>query len=477
MEFGTSSLRDVQRLERSGAHSHIRGLGLTDTLEPKQIADGLVGQLSARRAAGVVVRMIQQGQIAGRAILLSGPPGSGKTAIAMGIAKALGEDTPFTHMSGSEIFSLEMSKTEALTQALRRSIGLRISEESEVIEGEVVELEIDRTAGADAARVGKMTLRTTAMECMYDLGTKLIGCLQKENITAGDVIQIDRSTGRVTKLGRSFARSQDFDALGPDTRFVPCPDGEPQKKKDVVHLVTLHEIDVINSRTQGFLAIFAGDTGEIKPEVRSQIDIKVAEWREENKAEVVPGVLFIDEVHMLDVECFSFLNRALEASLSPILIMATNRGITTIRGTDYSSPHGIPLDLLDRTLVIPTAPYASEDLQQILQQRCTEEDVEVNEEALYLLTEIAAKSSLRYALHLLTFGHLIAKKRKAAHCEAADIRRAFSLFVDLRRSTEYLLEFRGDFMCSELPPSDAEDRERTTPADVGATLTTGPSSS
>ena len=43
--------------------------------------------------------------------------------------------------------------------------------------------------------------------------------------------------------------------------------------------------------------------------MREQIDAKVAEWREEGKAEIVPGVLFIDEVHMLDIECFSFLNR------------------------------------------------------------------------------------------------------------------------------------------------------------------------
>ena len=40
-------------------------------------------------------------------------------------------------------------------------------------------------------------------------------------------------------------------------------------------------------------------------------------------------VLFVDEVHMLDIECFSFLNRALESDMAPILIMATNRGITT----------------------------------------------------------------------------------------------------------------------------------------------------
>jgi len=40
---------------------------------------------------------------------------------------------------------LQMSKTEALTQAFRRSIGVRIKEESEVIEGEVVEIQVDRS--------------------------------------------------------------------------------------------------------------------------------------------------------------------------------------------------------------------------------------------------------------------------------------------------------------------------------------------
>ena len=90
---------------------------------------------------------------------------------------------------------------------------------------------------------------------------------------------------------------------------MQCPEGELQKRKEVVHTVTLHEIDVINSRTQGFLALFSGDTGEIKPEVRDQINSKVSDWREEGKAEIAPGVLFIDEVHMLDIECFSFLNR------------------------------------------------------------------------------------------------------------------------------------------------------------------------
>ena len=77
---------------------------------------------------------------------------------------------------------------------------------------------------------------------------------------------------------------------------MQCPEGELQKRKEVVHTVTLHEIDVINSRTQGFLALFSGDTGEIKTEVREQINAKVAEWREEGKAEIVPGVSLSQDV-------------------------------------------------------------------------------------------------------------------------------------------------------------------------------------
>ncbi len=117
---------------------------MDDALDPRNTSQGMVGQLQARKAAGVILELIKAGKIAGRAILMAGAPGTGKTAIAMGMAQALGPDVPFTMMAASEIFSLEMSKTEALTQAFRKSIGVRIKEETELIEGEVVEIEIDR---------------------------------------------------------------------------------------------------------------------------------------------------------------------------------------------------------------------------------------------------------------------------------------------------------------------------------------------
>ena len=69
---------------------------------------------------------------------------------------------------------------------------------------------------------------------------------------------------------------------------------------------------------------------------------------------------------MLDIECFTYLHRALESALAPIVIFATNRGNCTIRGTDgIVSPHGIPLDLLDRLMIIRTLPYSKEDMVQV----------------------------------------------------------------------------------------------------------------
>jgi len=343
-------------------------------------------------------------------------------------------------LASSEIFSLEMSKTEALTQAFRKSIGVRIKEESEMIEGEVVEIQIDRSV-TGTNKQGKLTIKTTDMETIYDMGSKMIDSMTKERVQAGDVISIDKSSGKISKLGRSWGRSREYDAMGADTKFIQCPEGELQKRKEVVHTVSLHEIDVINSRTQGFLALFSGDTGEIRSEVRDQINTKVGEWKEEGKAEIVPGVLFIDEVHMLDIECFSYINRALEDELAPIVIMASNRGNSRIRGTTYRSPHGLPLDFLDRVVIVSTHAYAREEIQQILSIRAQEEEVDVSPDALALLTKIGQEAGLRYASNLITTSQLISAKRKAKQVEIDDVKRSFQLFYDQNRSVKFVQDF------------------------------------
>ena len=65
--------------------------------------------------------------------------------------------------------------------------------------------------------------------------------------------------------------------------------------------------------------------------LRKEINKIVNKYIDQGIAELVPGVLFIDEVHMLDIECFTYLHRALESTIAPIVIFATNRGKCTIR--------------------------------------------------------------------------------------------------------------------------------------------------
>ena len=129
-------------------------------------------------------------------MLLAGQPGTGKTALAMGIAESLGSETPFASVAASELFSLDLSKTEeALTQAFHRSIGVRIKAEAEIIEGEVVEISIDRPVSggssapsgvAAAGKIGRLTLKTTDMETVDELGGKMIEALGKEKLQSGD---------------------------------------------------------------------------------------------------------------------------------------------------------------------------------------------------------------------------------------------------------------------------------------------------
>ena len=434
------------KVERINAHSHVRGLGLDNDLAViAKSSEGLVGQERARRALGLVAALAREGQIAGRAILLSGPPGSGKTAMARALAQSLDDKgVPFVTMSASEVYSKDLSKSEAITQALRKAIAVRIREETEVLEGEVVELQIDKST-VSGNKVGKLTIKTTEMETVFELGNKMIDSLIKEKVTAGDVVCIDRASGKITKIGRSFSRSRDYDALASSTKFVQCPDGEIQKRKTVEHTVSLHEIDVINSRAQGFLALFSGDSGEVKAEVRDQIDSKISEWREEGKAVLVAGLLFIDEVHVLDMECFAFLARALEAPNAPLVVMASNRGMTHVRDPQLPkenqevTPHGIPSDLLDRLVIVSLDPLGETEMREVINLRAREEDVQLSTEALSALAKISKETSLRYACNLISLSDLIrTRSNSGSEVTFPNVQRAFKLFVDEKRSSEFL---------------------------------------
>jgi RuvB-like protein 1 (pontin 52) len=149
---------------------------------------------------------------------------------------------------------------------------------------------------------------------------------------------------------------------------------------------------------------------------------------------------------MLDIECFTYLNRALESTISPIVIFASNRGICTIRGTDeIQAPHGIPTDLLDRLLIIRTLPYTVEEIRLIVRLRAKTEGLNVSDAAFDALATHGEKSSLRYGMQLMTPASIVAKMQGRDQIDVKDVAECGELFLDARRSAKLAMQ-RGLFV-------------------------------
>jgi RuvB-like protein 1 (pontin 52) len=200
---------------------------------------------------------------------------------------------------------------------------------------------------------------------------------------------------------------------------------------------------------------------EITDKLRREVEKVVKSYVDQGVAEVVPGVVFIDEVHMLDIECFTYLNALLESPLSPTVILATNRGNSIVRGTsDVRSPHGIPLDLLDRCLIVKTEPYTQSQIAKVVQLRANVEGLKMGEGVLDKLAAEGNRGSLRkvidtfsnlimnlvffrYALQLLTPASITSLLAGRNEITLEDIGEMTELFLDAKTSAEMIGAFNG----------------------------------
>lgn len=328
--------------------------------------------------------------------------------------------------------------------------GLRIKETKEVYEGEVTELtpvETENPGGGYGKVISHVIIgmRTVKGTKQLKLDPTIHDTLQKEKVAPGDVIYIEANSGAVKRVGRCDAYATEFDLEAEE--YVPLPKGDVHKRKEIVQDVTLHDLDSANARPQGGQDILSMMGQLLKPKkteitdkLRAEVNKVVNRYVDQGTAELVPGVLFIDEVHMLDVECFTYLNRALESSLAPIVVLATNRGLCQVRGTDTMSPHGIPVDLLDRLVIIRTTPYTLEESMQILAIRAQVEGISLEEEALANLGELAEETSLRHAAGLMYPANVLARTNGRDQVSKGDLEEASVLFRDAKFSARLLTE-------------------------------------
>lgn len=434
---------------RTAAHTHIKGLGLDEAGVARQVEGGFVGQVEAREACGVIVDLIKAKKMSGRAILLAGGPSTGKTALALAISQELGPKVPFCPLVGSELYSVEVKKTETLMENFRRAIGLRIKETKEVYEGEVTELtpeDAENPLGGYGKTISHVIvgLKSAKGTKTLRLDPTIYDSIQKEKVSVGDVIYIESNTGAVKRVGRSDAYATEFDLEAEE--YVPLPKGEVHKKKEIVQDVTLHDLDIANARPQGGQDVISmmgqlmkPKKTEITEKLRFEVNKVVAKYVDQGIAELIPGVLFIDEANMLDIEIFTYLNKALESDIAPIVVLASNRGMTTVRGTDdVVSPHGIPADLIDRLLIVRTLPYSRDEIKLIIERRSKVENLVLEDAALDTLADMGVQTSLRYVLQLLSPAGILSTTAGRKEIAVSDIEEAKMLFIDAKRSTKIL---------------------------------------
>merc|ERR1712167_96942 len=316
---------------------------------------------------------------------------------------------------GSEVYSSEVKKTEILMENFRRAIGLRIKENKEVYEGEVTEItpaETENPLGGYGRTVSHVILglKTTRGAKQLRLDPSIYEQMQKEKVAVGDIIYVEGSTGAVKRVGRSDAYATEFDLEAEE--YVPLPKGDVHKKKEVIQDVSLHDLDVANARPQGGGSDLATVMGsvlkpkktEITEKLRTEINRVVNRYIDQGTAELVPGVLFVDEVHMLDIECFT---------------------------------------LLDRMLILRTMPYSLEEIIQIMSIRAETESLDIEDQALAALGEIGVRTSLRYAVQMLAPSKILAETNGRTSIHLSDIAEVDDLFFDAKASAAILANSDG----------------------------------
>jgi RuvB-like protein 1 (pontin 52) len=185
-------------------------------------------------------------------------------------------------------------------------LGLRIKETKEVYEGEVTELtpsEAENPLSGYGKTISHVIvgLKTVKGTKQLRLDPSVYESLQKERVVVGDVIYIEANTGAVKRVGRSDAYASEYDLEAEE--YVPLPKGDVHKRKELVQDVTLHDLDMANARPQGGQDIMSvmgqlvkGGRTEVTDKLRREINKVVDKYIEQGVAELVPGVLFIDEV-------------------------------------------------------------------------------------------------------------------------------------------------------------------------------------
>ncbi|AFP65429.1 ruvb-like protein 2 (nucleomorph) [Chroomonas mesostigmatica CCMP1168] len=425
-----SNLSSINNNKCSNLYSHIKGLGVCRFINCRYNSQGFVAQKELKRVATIFLQTINDQNFYTKGLILAGSSGTGKTSLAIAFSFSLNTQIPFININGSEIYSNIVSKIEIITQNIRKSIGATFFEESLLIEGEIVKIQIhSKTNNKKSITWGSITIKNRELQNIYEIGPNVLKKILNEKLEKGDKIKIDKTNGSIHSC-KKFEKKCAPENTSPTIKHNLSSSLE--KHKITEHFITLHELDLLNSAGKAMLTIFSEKKIEINKHTRDKIDKIILNWEMKKKIKITRGLLFIDDVHLLELNIFSFLGKIIENQLAPVFFLTTSSITSKINGTNILSHHGLPVDLLDRFLVISSHPNSFLEIKEILNLHSKEEMLILEEVALFFLAKIGIECGISYSIYLLSTLSLVSFN-SFRKIKLKDIMRSYSFFIDFKR--------------------------------------------
>lgn len=383
-------------------HSHIRGIENREKLGLNEINTGLIGNFNCRKSAKFISELLKKKKKS-QIIIFTGNSGSGKTALAFAVAKEIGKDIPFQMVNGAEIQSSKKKKTLILSENCRKAVGINFFENSEIFEGEIRDIFIDnqfKKFNELTNPIVHLILKTLEGSLRLKLHNSLGKSFIEENPKIGNIIRISPNLEKVKIIGVS--RNSESTTIHSEKIYTSVPAGKVCKKKNIIQKITLFDLDYAN------VDFFQKNKKyQINPpeNIEEEVNLLVSKYIEEERAEFVPGIFFIDEAHLLDDENLFFLTKLADLKFSPLIIFATNRetnfNFEKFAGSSFSG------SFFKKCLNVHINPLEMKNCSKILAVRAKNLKIILTGSCLVRCGLLSEKKSLRMGIILVNFSKFL----------------------------------------------------------------------
>lgn len=413
-------------------HSHIKGIGNLNPNQTEELDMGLIGQKNSRKSAKIISSMLKQSK-ENQILLIGGNTGSGKTALALSIAKEVGKDIPFYMTSASEIESSSKKKTGIIHEYCRKAVGLNFFENLEFYEGEITDIFIDKTFDNNIASqifTVNVSLKTLDGSLRIKLHDSLSANFIKQNPKVGNFVVITPVTQSVKVVGQIKNCKI---KLQNKNIFKSYPAGKVYKKKKIIQKITLSDLDSANIE---FGKKNSKNQFYAPKDLINEVDLLVTDYLLKKKVQLIRGILFIDEAYMLNSHSLLFLTNLSGLKFCPYIILATNRNMNfnfeKFRGTN------IPIDLLKKSLSITTDHLCLDSFCKIIGVRAKNIELILTGKCLLECGYLSIKKGVRFALLLLNLSKFFMNFYSKEFINSLILRFTSFFFLNFRESVNLL---------------------------------------